>query len=51
MNHALMAYRTALWNALIPASAVRIEPGPKGVRYLHATKGWRLVRYKRLGLA
>lgn len=46
-----IASAVARWNALIPKRACRVDLGPEGVRYLHPTKGWRLVSNKRLGLA
>ena len=39
-----------VWNALIPASAIRFEVKPLGVRYLHATKGWKFVSSKRFAI-
>jgi hypothetical protein len=46
---------TSVWDAHIPKCAKLIEhvppEKPTHVRYLHPTKGWRNVSYKRLGLA
>jgi hypothetical protein len=39
-----------VWNALIPASAVKFEVIAHGVRYLHATKGWKFVSAKRFAI-
>jgi hypothetical protein len=38
-----------VWNALIPKSAVEFKI-EKGVRYLHATKGWKWVGKKRFAI-
>lgn len=39
-----------VWNALIPRSAVDFEILGHGVRYLHATKGWKFVSAKRFAV-
>jgi hypothetical protein len=42
------AYHEPRWNSLIPKHAIATEVIPNvGVRYLHATKGWRYVSKKR----
>ena len=39
------------WNALIPKRAIGIEVVPNiGVRYLHPTKGYRMVDKKRFAV-
>lgn len=40
----------AVWNSLIPKADVRFEHSPDGVRYLHATKGWRFVGKRRFAV-
>lgn len=44
------ALRQRVWNALIPAHAVKAELKPWGVRWLHPTKGWRTVGKKRFAV-
>jgi hypothetical protein len=39
-----------VWNALIPKSTILFELKPYGVRYLHATKGWKSVGKKRFAV-
>jgi hypothetical protein len=39
-----------VWNALIPKAAVEFKIEPEGVRYLHATKGWKWVGKKRFAI-
>jgi len=51
LTQQITARLIAQWNALIPKCAKRIVHRPDGVLYLHPTKGWRRVSYKRLGLA
>lgn len=46
-----LARASALWNSVIPRRATHLEVGETHVRYLHPTKGWRLVHKRRLGLA
>jgi hypothetical protein len=41
---------TRVFNALIPASSIKVEVQPYGVRYLHPTKGWRTVGKKRFAI-
>lgn len=54
LSEHLIAAATARWNALIPKRALLVEhvptENPTHVRYLHPTKGWRLVSYMRLGI-
>lgn len=39
------------WNALVPRHAVCVQNADrKGLRWLHPTKGWRKVSYRRLGI-
>lgn len=49
-EHLTAASRVALWNAVIPSRAVRFVDAGTHVRVLHATKGWRKVHKRRLGL-
>jgi hypothetical protein len=51
LSRVLQARTTQNWNALIPKRAKCVEIVGGKVRYLHPTKGWRLVSLKRLGLA
>jgi hypothetical protein len=39
-----------VWNALVPKSAVEFKIEEGGVRYLHATKGWKWVGKKRFAI-
>lgn len=39
-----------VWNALIPAHAVRVEVKPWGVRWLHPTKGYKTVGKRRFAV-
>jgi hypothetical protein len=40
-----------VWNALIPQAAVEFKVVPDvGVKYLHATKGWKWVSKKRFAI-
>lgn len=41
---------THLVNLHIPKSAVKVETTPAAVLYLHPTKGWRSVSWKRIGV-
>lgn len=47
---AMRAHREAVFNALIPPSAVAVEVKPYGVRYLHPTKGWKTVGKKHFAI-
>lgn len=40
---------TLVRNKLIPASAIASRDTPRGIEYLHPTKGWRFVSYRRFG--
>ena len=42
--------QTRLWNMTISKHATRFEFHPTHVRFLHATKGWRTIANRRLGL-
>lgn len=45
-----LSRRQRVWNALIPAAAVQFKIEGEGVRYLHATKGWKWVSKKRFAI-
>jgi hypothetical protein len=45
-----LSLRQKVWNALIPKSAVEFKIEDGGVRYLHATKGWKWVSKKRFAI-
>jgi hypothetical protein len=45
-----LSQRQRVWNTLIPKSAVEFKIEPEGVRYLHATKGWKWVGKKRFAI-
>jgi hypothetical protein len=47
---AIVGDRQRAWNALIPKSAVEFKIEAQGVRYLHATKGWKWVGKKRFAI-
>lgn len=40
---------TLVRNKLIPKRAIASEDTARGVKYLHPTKGWRFVSYRRFG--
>lgn len=37
-------------NQFVPKCAVKVESTPAAVLYLHPTKGWRSVSWKRIGI-
>jgi hypothetical protein len=39
-----------VWNALVPQKAVQFKIEEGGVKYLHATKGWKWVSKKRFAI-
>lgn len=41
---------TARLNRMIPQRAVTWRTTDKGIEYLHPTKGWKRISYKRLGV-
>ncbi|WP_316173001.1 hypothetical protein [Bradyrhizobium sp. SZCCHNRI2049] len=43
-------FTTLVLNATIPPSAVAAKADDRGIHYLHPTKGWRFVSFKRLGI-
>lgn len=45
-----LSRRLQVWNSLIPKSAVEFKIEPNGVRYLHATKGWKWIGKKRFAV-
>jgi hypothetical protein len=45
-----LSQQEQVWNALIPKSAVEFKIEQEGVRYLHATKGWKWVGKKRFAV-
>jgi hypothetical protein len=47
----VLSQQEQVWNALIPKSAVEFKIVPDvGVKYLHATKGWKWVGKKRFAI-
>jgi hypothetical protein len=46
-----LSHNERVWNALIPQAAVEFKVVPDvGVKYLHATKGWKWVSKKRFAI-
>jgi hypothetical protein len=45
-----LSLRQKVWNALDPKVSRGVQDRRRGVRYLHATKGWKWVSKKRFAV-